>query len=199
MQEFLICFVPLFVAVDAIGVLPYFISLTEELEWKRKRIVIFKSVLTASIVSLIFITIGELILRLLNITLADFMIAGGTLLFIISMNDIISSTKSQRQVDQSDPGVVPIGVPLIVGPAVLATSMLLVKTHGIIITAIALILNILIAGLIFWSSKSINKFLGKAGAKAISKLASLLLASIAIMMIRKAIMSFISGKPISLG
>jgi multiple antibiotic resistance protein len=88
-------------------------------------------------------------------------------------------------------GAVPIGVPLITGPAVLTTSMLLINEHTLVITSLAIIINILIAGGIFLSAPLINRVLGKTGSKTISKITSLLLAAIAVMIIRRGIAIFI--------
>ena len=80
---------------------------------------------------------------------------------------------------------------LITGPAVLTTSILLMNEHGFIVTASAIVINILIAGLVFLASSPIHHLLGNAGSKAISKIASLLLAAIGVMIVRKGIMFFI--------
>ena len=114
------------------------------------------------------------------------------LLFIISIIDIVTGEKKQRRIDYESLGAVPIGVPLIVGPAVLTTTLLLVGEYGIIPTVSAAIVNILIAGLVFSLSGSIYRILGKAGARTISKLTSLLLAAIAVMIIRKGLIMFIA-------
>ena len=76
MKSFWLCFVPLFVAVNAFGVLPLFINLTEGVEPQKIRRVVFQSMITALIVALAFIALGTIILNLLGITVADFMIAG---------------------------------------------------------------------------------------------------------------------------
>lgn len=89
-------------------------------------------------------------------------------------------------------GAVPLEVPLITGPAVLTTSILLINEYGLISTTVALVVNIFIAGAIFRSAEFINRFLGKAGAKTISKVASPLLAAIAVMIIRRGIATFIT-------
>ncbi len=191
MKEFWLCFVPLFVAVDAIGVLPMFMNLTHGLSAKRARYIVIQSIITALIVALLFLAIGQGILKLLGITITDFMMAGGLLLFIISISDMLNIEKKQRIIDIESLGAVPIGVPLIVGPAVLTTIFLLVGQYGYFSTVMAIILNILIAGSVFYFAKSIHRFLGKAGSKTISKLASLLLAAIAVMIIRKGIMILI--------
>lgn len=192
MRTFWLCFVPLFVAVDAIGVLPMFMSLTQNIDSHRIRRVIYQSVITATMVALVFLAIGTWILKLLGITVADFMVAGGILLFVISMSDLLTTEKIQRQVDPESLGAVPLGVPLITGPAVLTTSIILINEHGLIATAAAIVINILIAGVVFRFARYIYHFLGKSGSKTVSKIASLLLAAIAVMMVRKGIISVIS-------
>jgi multiple antibiotic resistance protein len=191
MTKFLLCFVPLFVAVDAIGVLPMFMSLTEDIDEKQVRRIVLQSVATAMVVSIAFVAIGELLLRLLGITVADFMIAGGSLLFGISFSDLLTLEKPHRRIDAESLGAVPVGVPLIVGPAVLTTTILLVHQQGVVITSGALIINILLAGVVLWFSDAFLKVLGKVGAKTVSKLANILLAAIGVMMVRKGIMLFI--------
>jgi multiple antibiotic resistance protein len=192
MKNFWLCFVPLFVAVDAIGVLPMFISFTRDIDKIKIRKIIVQSVFTATIVAVLFLAVGSAILRLLGITVADFMIAGGILLFVVSMSDLLATDKIQRRIDPESLGAVPLGVPLITGPAVLTTSILLMNEHGFFITAGAIVINILIAGIIFLVSSPIHRFLGNAGSKTVSKIASLLLAAIGVMIIRKGIMFFIS-------
>jgi multiple antibiotic resistance protein len=191
MIDFWLCFVPLFVAVDAIGALPMFMALTEGLERSKVQHIILQSIVTGIAVALIFVFFGPAGLRLIGITVGDFMVAGGILLLVISISDLLSVEKKQRHVDPESMGAVPIGVPLIVGPAVLTTLVLLVDAHGKLPTVAAVVLNIGIAGVLFWRSQSINRFLGASGAKTLSKLASLLLAAIAVMIIRKGLMVFI--------
>jgi len=191
LKNILLAFIPLFVAVDAIGLLPIFVSLTEGLDRKEKKKIIVQSMFTAFLLAVSFILVGKLVFRLLGITIGDFMIAGGALLFCIAIIDIINHTK-QRRMPEKDLGAVPIGTPLIVGPAVLATSLVIISQYGPLPTIIAVIANILIAGLVFNSSYWLIKVLGDAGTKALSKIMSLLLAAIAVMLIRKGIMMFLS-------
>ena len=194
MKEFWLCFVPLFVAVDAIGVLPMFLAFIENMDRKTVHKIIYLSSLTASLVAVFFLIMGIALLKFLGITIADFMIAGGILLFVISMSDLITEEKIQRKIDSESLGIVPLGVPLITGPAVLTTLILLINEHNYFITIIALLINILIVGLVFFFAQYINKLLGKTGAKIISKIASLFLAGIGVMMVRKGIMFFTSFK-----
>jgi len=192
MKEFWLCFVPIFVAVDAVGVLPLFMTLTRDVEDKEIPRVIYQSLITAIIVAFLFLLGGRALLNLLGITVADFMIAGGVLLFVISISDIISTEKIMMRVDPESLGSVPIGVPLITGPAVLTTSIILLDGYGFMLTSAAILINIAIAGVIFFFSKFIHGLLGKAGSKTFSKIASLLLASIAVMIVRKGIVTLLS-------
>lgn len=191
MNTFWQCFVPLFVAVDAIGVLPLFVSLTDGMDRYRLKVVIIQSVVTASVVALIFLFFGPMFLNFIGITVSDFMIAGGVLLLAISLNDLLTGEKKQRQTELGSLGAVPIGVPLISGPAVLTTCILLAGIHGKLFTAIALVLNVVFAGVVFLFSGLITRTVGRTGTKTISKVASLLLAAIAVMLIRKGIFSII--------
>ena len=118
------------------------------------------------------------------------MIAGGVVLFGIAILDIIIQEK-KRRTPMKDIGVVPLGTPLIAGPAVLTTSLIISSEYGLIATLISVIVNIGIAGLLFSFSHILIRFLGNAGAKAISKVTSLFLAAIAVMMIRKGIIELL--------
>ncbi|MGQ9663302.1 MAG: MarC family protein [Kiritimatiellia bacterium] len=188
MKNFWLCFVPLFVAVDVLGTLPLFLSLTEGLDPLRVRRVLVQSLITALVVALAFVAIGRGVLTLLGMTVADFMIGGGLLLFAFSLNDLFTTIeKSQRSVESDSLGAVPLGVPLMVGPAVLTTSLLLVGNHGALLTSLALVANIGIAGMVFALAGPIHRLLGRAGSRALSKLASILLASIAVMMVRRGV------------
>ncbi|MEI8138320.1 MAG: MarC family protein [bacterium] len=190
MHNFWLCFVPLFVAVDAVGVLPMFLALTEGIDQQKLRKVIWQSLITGTLVAIVFVMIGKAVFQLLGITTSDFMVAGGVLLFAISLRDLLVSNKHPDPEDPDSLGAVPVGVPLIVGPAVLTTILLLVDQYGIIPTISAAIMNILLAGIVFHFAGFITSLLGRAGTKAVSKLASLLLAAIAVMMVRKGIIQF---------
>ena len=114
------------------------------------------------------------------------MVAGGVLLFCIAIIDILNPTK-KRRIPSSGLGAVPLGTPLIVGPAVLATSLILIDTCGILPTLISVLANIILAGAMFLSAEFLMKVLGEAGSRALSKVTSLLLAAIAVMLVRKGI------------
>ena len=189
-KNILLAFIPIFVAVDAVGVLPIFASLTVGLNKREKTQIIFKSTITALCLAVGFIFLGKAVFKFLSITMGDFMIAGGVILFCIAITDIVTPDK-KRRLPAKELGVVPLGTPLIVGPAVLTTSLIIIAEYGTYATLISVFINILLAGLIFSLSEILRKSLGEAGSKALSKVTSLLLAAIAVMMIRKGIGQFL--------
>jgi len=191
MKAFLLCFIPFFIAVDAIGILPMYVGLTDGYSEIHKKKIIVQSLITASIVAVSFILGGPLLLRLVGVGVSDFMVAGGILLLVLSLSDLLTGKKRQRVIDADTIGAVPIGVPLITGPAVLTTSILFANEYGILPTTLALLINILIVGVVFLMSSSIERYLGQAGTKTVSKVASLFLASIAVMLIRRGIFEII--------
>ena len=82
-------------------------------------------------------------------------------------------------------GVVPLGMPLIAGPALLTALLLLVDTVGIVFTLVSLMLNLALVGLAFRNADWLARMLGKRGLNGASKLISLLLAAIAVSLIRR--------------
>ncbi|MBA4387184.1 MAG: hypothetical protein C0404_04325 [Verrucomicrobia bacterium] len=192
MKEFWLCFVPLFVAVDAVGTLPLVIGITGNMPKDRVRLVIGQSVLTAAAVALLFFVLGKAIFRFLGVGVEDFMIAGGVLLFVLSIVDLMTAGTKTRHFDIQTVGAVPIGVPLITGPAVLTTGMLLLGQYGVGVTALAAFINILLAGGVYLFAVPITRFLGSAGTKTASKISSLLLAAIGVMMVRNGVGRFLA-------
>jgi len=188
-EPFVLSFIPIFVAVDSIGNIPLFISLVEGLSKKQRQKIILESVITATLIAILFVFIGKWILRFIGITVADFQIAGGLLILIISVNLLLpGKAKFINLAEHSrDVGVFPLGTPLITGPAVLTTTLMMVDSFGIIPTFFSLILNMFIAWITMEKSDLIIKFLGTSGARAFSKITYILLASIGIMMIRQGI------------
>jgi multiple antibiotic resistance protein len=183
-QNFLKSFIPMFVALDVLGVLPLYARFAIDLDEGKRNRVLRDSIITAFLVTLVFITIGNKVLLYLNISIYDFLIAGGVILFIISTRDLIGGERNDLAGQEDLFAVVPLGVPLLAGPAVLATSLIIFNSFGFAYVFLSLLLNLLIAGAIFRYSLTILRFVSRRWVEAISKVFMLLLASIAIMFIR---------------
>lgn len=183
LTSLLLSFIPLFVAIDVLGVVPAFLSLTEGMEPRRKRLLVTEATLTALAVSAVFLVGGRLIFSFLGITENDFRVGGGIVLLVLAVNDLIFSSSRKSNPDTSV-GVVPIGIPLIMGPAALTTILILLDTYGYLVTVISLFANLLLVWLVFRYSDAVIRVMGNAGSRAIAKVASLFMAAIAVMMIR---------------
>lgn len=176
-------FIPLFVAINVFLLLPIFFNITIDMSQQKKKEVIRDSIITALAVSLAFIALGKFIFDILGITPDDFKIAGGIVLLIFAIHDLTQSIEKKPNINDKV-GVVPIGVPLIVGPAVLTNILILVDYYGVIPTLISLIINLFIVWLSLNNAEKILNYIGKGGITGIGKVMALLLAAIAVMMIR---------------
>jgi len=189
--NYFLSFIAIFVAVNALAFLPLFVTMTEGVTGRQKISIINSSIITALAIAIAFAFVGKWLFQLLGIHVFDFMIAGGVLLFIIAINNIINPEKKVR-IPASTMGAVPLGTPLMVGPAVLTTILIISEAYGIFPTLVALVINVLLAGIILRFSIPIINTIGISGTRAISKISSLLLAALAVMMARKGIIGIIT-------
>ncbi|MDP2905758.1 MAG: MarC family protein [Candidatus Omnitrophota bacterium] len=191
LKPYLLTFIPLFVAVDAIGNIPLFIGMVESLNKKQRQKAIMDSVVTATLMAVLFMFLGKGVLRLLSITIPDFQIAGGALLFVIAVKLLLPGAHRMNLSDghDKDVGVFPLGTPLITGPAVLTTTLILIDVYGVIPTLISLLVNMFIVWITLARADLVMKVLGISGTRAFSKIMYILLAAIAAMMVRRGIVS----------
>ncbi|MBI5873581.1 MAG: MarC family protein [Candidatus Omnitrophica bacterium] len=195
LKPYLITFIPIFLAVDIIGTIPIFLGLTESLNNRQKNKILTDSVVIATVLAVVFIFLGKLILRGLGITIDDFRVAGGILLFILSVY-LLMPGKSRDFVSMSlteDIGVFPLATPLITGPAVLVTTMMLLNSFGLLVTLTSLIVNMALAWLVLRYSNVLIRIIGSSGVKAFSKISYIFLAAIGVMIIREGIAGIISS------
>ena len=190
-MDYFLAFVPIFMAVDALGMIPVFMGLTHGMAPADKTKLIRDSTFTALLVSIAFVVVGKLVFRWLGITISDFLVAGGAILFILSIRDLLVFGEDAR-VPRARAGVVPLAVPLIVGPAVLTTSLILVDSFGVYPTLFSIVTNILLCGLALRSSGLLLHVLGETGSHTVSKISNLLLAAIGVMLMRRGLLEIFS-------
>ena len=183
-SAFLHAFVALFVAVDAIGVAPVYFGLTRTLAARERDAVLRSSVLVAAAVSVSFALLGKAVFVFLGITVADFQIAGGLILIALAGLDVLG-TEPRGLAEGRDAGVVPIAVPLIAGPAVITSTIVLVDLYGALATVLALLANLAACWLLLARVSAVEGLLGRTGARALSKIVSLLLAAIGVRLVRQ--------------
>jgi multiple antibiotic resistance protein len=188
--ELLQAVIALFIILDPLGNLPIFIGLTERLGKKERKDTFVEALYVGFLLLLLFTLTGSGILSLFMISLNDFKIAGGILLLVISLFILIRGYFPAVN-DGQDVGAVPLGCPLLVGPGAITTTMVLIGIYGMKITLIAVIINFIITGIIFYFADVIYEKLGKTGSTIIAKVMAIILAAIAVKFIREGIFSFL--------
>jgi multiple antibiotic resistance protein len=184
LEKFLQVFIPLFVAIDPIGLAALFLGLGQGVAPARRQKIGRQATLTGGFVALLFLFLGTTIFKALGISVGDFRIAGGLILFILAARDLTHSAAEPEKMP-ADFGVVPLGMPLIAGPALITTLILLAEAHGVTVTLTALVVNLVLVTLAFAWSEQLGRVVGATGMRAISKIISMLLAAIAVNMIRQ--------------
>ncbi len=186
MRELAVACVALFVAVDVLGVLPLYLSLTGGMSSEERDRLPWQSTLTATAVGLGFLLLGQALFRVMGISVGDFQVAGGVLLVVLSIHDLLYPGKAPRR-PPARLGVVPLGTPLIVGPAVLATLLVLVQAYGYGVTLTAFLANMAAAHLTLRHADRLGRILGEAGSEAVAKVASLFLAAFGVSLVRRGV------------
>jgi multiple antibiotic resistance protein len=185
LSKFLQAFIPIFVAIDPVGLAAIFLGLGRGLPLAARQKVARQATLTGGGVALLFLFLGQSIFVALGITVQDFQVAGGLILFILAAREIALSGSARRERLPADFGVVPLGMPLIAGPALITTLLVLTRSHGLPFTVAALAVNLGLVVLTFAGSDFLGRTVGATGLRAVSKVIALLLAAIAVNMIRR--------------
>jgi multiple antibiotic resistance protein len=181
-ESLIMTFVPLFIVIDAIGTLPFVITLSEGLQKRERSKLINVATITAAVVGLFFLFLGQLILKVMGISVGAFAIAGGIVLLVLSVH-YMTTGRMVEVVKEEMVAVVPIGTPLTVGPATVTTLLLLANQFPLYWVLISFMVNIVIVYVIFSFSGVVMRVLGNGGVKAFSRVADLLLAAIAVNMV----------------
>lgn len=186
LTKFLQAFIPLFVAIDPIGLAAIFLGLGQNIAADRRQKIADQAVWTGGLVALGFLLLGKSIFAALGISVGDFQIAGGLILFILAAKDLVQSAAEPEKLPE-DFGVVPLGMPLIAGPASITTLLVLAQNEaiGLVVTLVALAVNLFLVVLALHYSEWLGRKVGATGMRAISKIIAMLLAAIAVSMIRQ--------------
>ena len=183
LEHFLVAFIPLFVALDPIGLVPIYLGMAQGTPRERRNLVANEAVGTALLIAVGFLFLGRFIFDALGITNNDFRIAGGLILFGLAAQDILHSDRRNADAN-TDFGVVPLGMPLIAGPAMLTALLTLTNSAGLAMTLAALLINLLLVLFALRTATLFEKLLGLRAMRAFSKIVALLLAAIAVNLVR---------------
>ena len=173
--------ITLFVVIDPIACVPVIIALTGKMETKQKKSISNITIITVAILLFIFAFVGTTLLSTLSISIYSFMIAGGVLLFLVSMELLTHGEwKFGSQNLQDESGIVPLAFPLLAGPGALTTVMLSFETYGPLVTGLSIIIVSGITYAILRSVEPIYRFLGKRGSMIVTRIFAIIIAAFAV-------------------
>ncbi|HOV37178.1 MAG TPA: MarC family protein [Spirochaetales bacterium] len=188
-QNVFALFITFFLVVDPLGILPLYLSLTAGYSKSQKKRVIYRALLTAGTVFLIFILFGRSILHFLGIQTGSFFIAGGILLFFVSMDMLFAAPKrtktSEQEKDSEDISIFPLGIPILAGPGTITTILLYVSKESATIytrasIGIVLLLILLLAGILLGISNYLVKIISHTGLSVIERIMGLILSGLSV-------------------
>lgn len=183
-EKFLLAFIPIFVAIDPIGLVAIFMGLGTAASPEHRQRQAFLGIFTALCVAVVFIFLGKIIFAALGITVADFQVAGGLILLVLAVRELVGIGPQDRG-GGDEFGVVPLGMPLIAGPALLTALLILIDSVGLVVTIVSLLVNLALVAVALCNADRFTRWIGKQGLRGVSKLIALLLAAIAISLIRR--------------
>lgn len=197
MNPYIESFLPLFVAINAPGIIPVYLAVTETMTSGQRRRLTFLAVVTASLIAVLILFAGQLVFSLLGITVNDLRVGGGIILLVLSVSNLIFGDFRRRDPREGDGedaasvGVVPIGIPLIMGPAAITSVLVSREAFGYLPTLTSLVVNMALVFLTLVFAPYIGRFMGTAASRAVAKVASLFLAAISVALIRAGIVGMV--------
>jgi multiple antibiotic resistance protein len=190
-------FVSIFAICNPIGLISFFVALTEGYKKEEKLKVIKKIILVSTVTLIVFGLIGQYIFTLFSITIPAFRIAGGLLILKIGFDMIQGGRPKAKRTDDEKQealereaiGIVPLGIPMFAGPGAISTVMLYVSHSQPTLMENALQLSVVFAsvfltmGIAYVFLKNANRIfdrIGRMGTLAISRIMGLILTAMAI-------------------
>ncbi|MBK5144429.1 YhgN family NAAT transporter [Budviciaceae bacterium BWR-B9] len=197
MAEMTSAIILLFLILDPLGNLPIFMSILKHIDPKRRRIIVIREMLIALVLMMLFLFTGEKILEVLNLRTETVSISGGIILFLIAIRMIFPSSDNANTSGLpagEEPFLVPMAIPLVAGPSILASLMMLSHQYpnkmGYL--AIALFIAWALSAMILMMSDLFLRLLGEKGVNALERLMGLILVMISTQMFLDGIRSYLS-------
>lgn len=192
MDSFISSVITLALVMDGFGNIPLFIAALKKVAPERRKAVLVRELGIALLIMVAFLFLGKWFLKAFGIQEYSLSIAGGIILFIISVKLVFGGeeeTKSDPKEDE--PFVVPLAIPLVAGPAALSMVMITAaQQSNKLITLGAVIVASLINSVILMASFPISNLLGKRGLTAIERLTGMILILMSVDMIMGGISMF---------
>ncbi len=188
--------VTLFFIMDPLGNVPVFNAILSEFDSTRRSKIVARELMLALFILFLFLFTGNAILGFLGLSESSLSIAGGILLFIISLRMIFPKTTSRDEIEGAeDPFLVPLAVPMIAGPSTIAILLLLSSSQPgrMAEWSISLFLAWLATTVLLVASPQLMRVLGTRGARALERLMGMILIILATQMLLNGIRDFVNS------
>jgi multiple antibiotic resistance protein len=176
----------LFLVIDPVGNIPAFLVILKGVPEEKHKRIILRELFIALVALVLFLFSGQFILTALQVSQGSLGVAGGIILFLIAVRMIFPVPKGVfgEEADTSEPFIVPLAIPLVAGPAAMATLMLLMARDPAdwLQWLAALLLAWSISGIILLSADQLARLLGRRTLTAIERLMGLVLTAVAVQM-----------------
>jgi multiple antibiotic resistance protein len=173
--------ISLFVVVNPIGKVPIFITLTEKMEKQNRRLVSTNAIITTALLLTVFAVAGIQLLSIFGISIFSFMIAGGVLLFIISIEFLTHGEwRYGGSSISGDSGIVPLAFPLLAGPGAITTVIISLQAYGWVVAIISIVFVVSVTYLVLQLGNPILRILGSRGSLVATRVFAIFLAAIAV-------------------
>jgi multiple antibiotic resistance protein len=188
--------VTLFLIMDPLGNIPPFLSILKTVPVERRRLVLVREIAFAYGVLLLFLFVGKYVLQFLHLEQATIGIAGGIVLFLIALRMVFPREGGVLGEDQleGEPFVVPLAIPLLVGPSTLAALLLLQRTSpadtGSLLIAVTIAWAL--SGCILLAATFLYRVLRERGLMAMERLMGMLLVMVAVQMLMNGVEEFLN-------
>ncbi len=194
MDSFISSVITLALVMDGFGNIPLFIAALKKVAPERRTFVIFRELMIALGIMVFFLFCGKWFLRAFGIHSYSLSIAGGIILFLISINLVFSSDTSgsePKNDPKDEPFIVPLAIPLVAGPAALSMVLILAAQHSKMGTLGAVVAASVINMAILMCSFPLSKLLGQRGLTAIERLTGMILILMSVDMVLGGIAEFV--------
>lgn len=203
MNAYIESFLPLFVAINVIGVIPVYLAVTEAMTTAQRRRLTLQALLTASMIAILVLAAGQLIFSLLGITVNDLRVGGGLILLMLSVSNLVfgdlrrrdprNASEEEGEMEGASVGVVPLGIPLIMGPAAITSVLVSREAYGYLPTLTSMVANMTLVYLTLAFSPWLGRIMGPAVSRAVGKVSSLFLAAISVALIRAGVVGMVQA------
>ena len=215
LADLIAAFLPLFVAINIPGILPLYIGMTESFTAADRKRLLVRALAAALTLAVLMVFAGRVIFDSLGITVDDLRVGGGLILLTISITDLAfgdlkkrrggteedrerfsdaqTGTAGESDYPAVDLPIVPLGIPLIIGPGAITTVLIAEGQFGGPVTLASILLNLSLVFVAFTFGPRLLAVFGQDTSKAVAKVASLFLAAIAVAMIRGGVIGMVAA------